>query len=755
MLELLEQEELKSKEHTQKNEAFTKQNHRLKLIESEFDSMKHEIENRITVAKHQVMDLSDNLRNQRNHNEQLRAELTTIEAETQVDIEALEQSLKVIQNKNVEYTTQLQKQEVRENQHINDLNVLKDSCNAVRNEVNELKRSIDGDDDDRSKFERDKGAMQLKMEATEGQIDALKKTLVTLEHTNENAQEENRQAAERYRDMADKVYGLMDQLRLNQMEVKKFEAENASKQKKILALERQIQNCQAKISMEVDAKQLADEQRREAEQESNVLKKSNRKVEENIGQSQKVQEKCERQIVELNEKVNALQTQNSYLASRIDGQEEEKGGLKAELKKSSDRLSELTRQNTEVRDIIEKLDDDAKVAKSDRNQVGAELDYIKREDVLDDTGRQRPILIQSSESNLLEKLQINEYLYEAQQNRNPVPSIVEKIAQLLEMLHTAQSNCDQYLSDLSRSNGLVSALRQKNMILFERTQVFDSFKTRALVRYVMNLFESNEAQNLHLDGLSFGLREVSEMISLMQKYQVMSKVFFISLASNGLSDDSISTLLQLIMTVPYLRALNLKHNDFSTKCMPKFEEQLRLIEGVTNVVRTQQQSLQAHSGNQLRLTVELADQHPNAEKPFDPTKDVMDKSLSYGAADHHLISPSGILLPKDRTLPAQQSEGPPAQAKDLTPPAKKCLPPMKKGRARAPLPPPLMERMPNQKVVDKWQAGNIPLPGNRRPESANSGDSSRQSQRSNASTEGKRMSKSGSAPTLKNRFLKR
>lgn len=63
---------------------------------------------------------------------------------------------------------------------------------------------------------------------------------------------------------------------------------------------------------------------------------------------------------------------------------------------------------------------------------------MKREDVLDETGRQRPILIQSNESTLLEKLQINEFLYEAQQNKNPVPSLVEKLAQLLELLHTAQ-----------------------------------------------------------------------------------------------------------------------------------------------------------------------------------------------------------------------------------------------------------------------------------------------------------------------------
>jgi len=771
MLELLEQEETKSKTHKEKNQEFARENKRLKLIEDEFDKMKQEIENRISVAKNQVVDLSEKLRLQRHENEHLRSEFTNIEAQTQVDIEALEQSLKVVQNKNLDYATLLQKQEVKEHQCINDFQVLKDNCKEVRNEVNQLKRSLEGDEDGKANFDRDKGSMQRKIEASEGQIDVLKKALATCERSNENMQEENRQAAEKYRDTADKVYSLMDQLRLNQMEAKKFEAENGGKQKKLLSQERQIQNVQAKISMEVDAKQVSDEARREADQECNVLKKSNRVQEEQIGVSQKIQEKCDKDSVEVGEKVNALQTQNSYLSSRVDGQEEEKSGLKAETKKSADRLSDLTRSNKDTRDLVEKLEEDARIKKGDRNLLRAELDFVKREDVLDETGRHRPILIQSSESNLLEKLQINEYLYESQQSRNPVPAIVEKIAQLLEMLHTAQSNCDQYLSDLSRSNGLVAALRQKNMILFEKTQVFDSFKTRALIRYVMNLFESNEAQSLHLDGLNFGFREISEMVTLMQKYQVMSKVFFISLASNELNDEAVNLLLQLVMTVPYLRALNMRQNSFSPKAMQKFEDQLKLIEGVTNVVRTPHQSIQAHSGNQLRLTVDLAEQYLNIERTPDPTRDVLDKSLAYTEADKYLSGPAGVLLAKDRgmtvSMDAEKKPGsipPPTeserkktpetdkvQAKSAAKPKQAGLPKMKKGRARAPLPPSIIERMPDPKVLDKWQAGNVAvIHGAFRPESATSEESSRKSHRSNASTA--RMAKSGSAPALQNRF---
>merc|ERR1719159_346721 len=153
--------------------------------------------------------------------------------------------------------------------------------------------------------------------------------------------------------MSDKVYGLVDSLRLNQVEVKKIEAENGAKDKKILSLERQCQAVQAKISMETDAKALAEQEKREAEAESNLFRKKNRKLEDAIALSQRKQEKAEAAIVELSERVGALQTQNAYLASRIDGQEEEKNSLKAEIKKCTDRLSEITRENTRLRDGIE------------------------------------------------------------------------------------------------------------------------------------------------------------------------------------------------------------------------------------------------------------------------------------------------------------------------------------------------------------------------------------------------------------------
>merc|ERR1719215_1543434 len=94
--------------------------------------------------------------------------------------------------------------------------------------------------------------------------------------------------------------------------------------------------------------------------------------------------------------------------------------------------------------------------------------------------------------------------------------------------------------------------------------MFESFKTRALLRYVMNLIEDEFITDLHLDSLSFGPREITEMVNLMQRYEATDNVFVISLQDNGLDDESINLLLQLVYALPYPRSLDLRRNAIST-----------------------------------------------------------------------------------------------------------------------------------------------------------------------------------------------
>ncbi len=72
-------------------------------------------------------------------------------------------------------------------------------------------------------------------------------------------------------------------------------------------------------------------------------------------------------------------------------------------------LQDLHKQITETEAELERV-------KAEKQRITNELVYIKREDVLDDAGRQKPILIQSNESALLEQLQVKTTLETSELN---------------------------------------------------------------------------------------------------------------------------------------------------------------------------------------------------------------------------------------------------------------------------------------------------------------------------------------------------
>lgn len=763
MLNLLEQEETKSKEAETKIRLLEKKNSKLTAIAEAFDTEKSKIDKEVTSAKDQAVEIQEAVKSQRSLNENVRANIQNTEASTRVEIESLQQALQVVDNKNLEYLQRINKQESKEKQLQSETATLKEDVETVRGEIDALRRAMEGDNEGRTSFEKDRSQIETSIQALEVQQDTLKKALNTAERANEQLQDECRTSAERCRETADKVYALMDSLRLNQVELKKQEAENGARDKKIVSLDRATSNLSAKITMEQDAKVLAEQERKEAEQEAGVLKKKNRQIEEAVTLSQHKQEKLEKEISEMNEQVSTLQTQNAYLTSRMDTQEAEKNSVKAEIKKATDRLGQVMGGNTGLRSEIENLEEQEAQTVGEKDQLLKELEFIKREDVLDDAGRQKPICIQSTESDLLEKLQINDFLIQAQQARNPVPPMIEKIAQLLAMLHEGQSRADQYLGDLSKSNGLVSALRQRNVVLFSQTQMFDSFKTRALLRYVMNLVEGEHMSELLLDALNFGPREISEMINLLGQYNATDQVFVVSLVDNGLDQDSMNLLLQLVFQLPYLKKLDLKRNCFSQDNIKKIEEELRSIEGVTAVVRSVDQVVKVMSGNQLRLTVDLSEQL--SKSTITPEVDFsVEHSLAAEDADPFIQSDAGTsqhpwtknaanqrsplqAVPDPSSVEnlakpsaAPQIGGPPVglggpgnvanlakkgqRQRDRVPQPKAGA--RKAGRAKA-APPADLDFMPSEKLVDKRHASPAPVYQQKPPSSPYSGSMQRSS----------------------------
>jgi len=656
LLDMLENEEKTNKAHEAKVLSETNRNEELQKISDAYDHIKETGNHQLTGAYTEIAKFEEEFRNSQNETEQLKEAEVNFTAQAKVDIDALEKKLKEAKTKNVQHLQQIQHNEVHEHRMNEAIQRLKETLDELTVQKKGIRMQLDMDVEHRDRWTQSKSEVERRRETLEQTVDALRQSLRAAEEHNTKMQEENKQGADYFRQLGDSVYKMMDQLRQNQQELKKAEQEGISKQKKIIISEKQSQTLQQNLQIEVDAKLAAEAEARNAAQMQALLQKKNKMLEEAYQLALKAQEKVEKRLCELTDKANALQAQNDYLGSRIDGNEEDKGALRYELRQHEEELRQASATNAQLVQQHTHCEDKYNDMEAEVASVRAELDYIKREDMLDETGRTKPILIES-ESKLIERLQINEFLFSAQQARNPVPMLVEKVSHVLEMLHTAQTQADLYLQDLQRSNTMLGALRQKNMVLYEKVQLCETWKLRALLKIASNAFEIRgtvkghtplAAHNLYLDGLQYSNKEILELHKVISNYGKQEYVKEIRLRDNGLQQTSVPALCSLIELCPYLNRLDLRGNKLDEQAISDINSFVERIPGVTAVARDPVTGdIRAKSGPQMRLTVNLEDQSaPDPETagqpgqdPLDPLADLDDPSGA--AADSFLASAAG------------------------------------------------------------------------------------------------------------------
>merc|ERR1719183_2436818 len=147
MIQLLENEEMKSRGHGEKIMDLDGKNRKLQRIAEEFDVEKARIEGQVAEAKNRSCGIISGVKNQRSLNETLRANIQNTEAKTRVDIEALGQSLQVVENKNLEYLTRINKQETKERQLQGETATLKEEVEKVRADIDQLRTTLEGDNE--------------------------------------------------------------------------------------------------------------------------------------------------------------------------------------------------------------------------------------------------------------------------------------------------------------------------------------------------------------------------------------------------------------------------------------------------------------------------------------------------------------------------------------------------------------------------------------------------------------------------------
>mmetsp|Transcript_3659 Transcript_3659/g.8600 ORF Transcript_3659/g.8600 Transcript_3659/m.8600 type:complete len:855 (-) Transcript_3659:13-2577(-) len=655
LLDMLEEEEKIAAEREASVLELSSQKDQLQQVSDQYDNIKETGNTALTSAFTEIAKFEEELRNAENETMQLKEAEANFAAQAKVDIDALEKKLTEAKKKNVEHLQQIQHNEVFEHRMVESIQRLKETLDELTVQKKGIRMQLDMDVEHREKWTQSKTEVERRRETLERTVAAFRQSLKSAEEENTRMQEENKLAADQFRQLGDKVYALMDQLRQNQLDLKKAETTGTERGRRVVALDRETAKLQQNLQIEVDAKLAAEAEARNAAQMQALLQKKNRMLEDAFQLALKAQDKVEKRLQDLKEKGHALQTQNDYLTSRIDGNEEDKGALRYELRRLEEECRQAVAVNAQLTQQRSDVDDKFADLEADRASVKAELDYIKREDMLDETGRTKPILIES-DSKLVERLQINEFLYSAQQARNPVPMLVEKVSHVLEMLHTAQTQADFYLQDLQRSNSMLTALRHKNMALYERVQMCETWKMRALLKIASNAFEVRQSvkghtavaarggQNLYLDGLQYGNKELQELHKVIVNYGKADNVKEIRLQDNNISKACLPAINRLIELCAYMTRLDLRRNRLNEDAVSDLLSFIERVPGVTSISQDPGSGdIRAKSGNVVRLVVNIEDQRPPDDTLASAaTEELFGEETMAADADAFLNSAAGV-----------------------------------------------------------------------------------------------------------------
>jgi hypothetical protein len=540
--------------------------------------------------------------------EQLMLGMDNLKMHAKAELEDMEKDLQVERKKNTELLIQMRHNEIAEKKFQQDLVVLMQQKDDASKEQLRLKAILDGAGPEHELYLKQKQDLQLKLESKQQQGIKIKELIEDGHVQVRKLRDTFDETGKALRDAGTNIYTLSDQLRMMHFQRKKRIDENTEKKKILETAEKTTNVLQNKLQIEQDAHQNALNEMRKSEQLVALFKKKFKVLEEAATLAQRAAEKADRDTIEAREKGVALQTQNSYMLARIEAVEEDVGMLRADIRKTEVQAVKTHQELKDEEHNLKVLSDELSILEAECAKIQAELDFVKREDLLDDTGRVKPLLIesQSDSTGLVAKLNLNDFLIRAQREpKQAVPMLIEKMAQILELIHSAQTQADQYLVDLNRSNNYITQLRSKNTDLSTDISTLETFRTQAVMKFMANslLNSYSQAPNLFLGSLGLGILELQELLHLLQAHKDRADlVEKISLRDSGFGDEAIPVIKEIISAVPYVKEFDLRENKLTEDGITGIADAVRLISGITGVGQDDKRII-ASSGQQMRLTV--------------------------------------------------------------------------------------------------------------------------------------------------------
>jgi myosin protein heavy chain len=571
--------------------------------------------------------------------EQLKQQNTELKMKTQIEVEALQEQLRVRKEKQYQLLEKLQAQEEAKRQAEDQVAGMEEQLRGLhaRNVDLETQNKVES----RSKSNIEEANKELQIENTTlfNQNKELQAKIERSEKERLRMEAEARDSGEQLREMSDKVFQLLERLKLAELgktkameALKKKEQDMVALQKKNARLIKEsTEESKAKVKAEMDNKVLQEQVR--------ALKKNNtslaQKSKEEALQKVKVMEERD----QLDEKLKTMESRLSFLLNKVQADEEnrivqaeDRKKLEAQVISYTEKCEELQHKLTEMGESNRVITQAMRLKQEEVNEITMKYEHVVRElqvkenefnkannsdqipheetkagapDDIDNVrlneGRGRfyveaksigggSLLVLKARKpgykDWLEKQGVNDFLKKAQKTTRFRDVVVEKFAAVFGLLMVEEEEKLQLLEQVTTREQHIEMQQKKLALVQDTLAIEEDAKRRMLLRYIHAVKEHAMSVNegsggvLQLPESNLGDEEIHALAALLRNNTSIDEV---NLRSNQITDDGARALAAVLAGKSGLKLVDLRGNKISKAGIKSIAEALERCERVKHV----------------------------------------------------------------------------------------------------------------------------------------------------------------------------
>lgn len=584
---------------------------------------------------------AEEIRLLRTETEQLKQQNAELKMKTQVEVEALQEQLRVRKEKQYQLLERLQAQEEAKQQAEDQVSGMEEQLRGLHAKNVDLETQLQLEMRVKQNLEESNKDLQFANGNLQGANVDLQAKIERSENERLRMEAEARDSGDQLREMAEKVFQLLERLKLAELGKTKAMEALKKKEQDIVALQKKnarlikesTEEGRARVKAELDVKVLQDQVRNHKKQNAQLAQKAKDEAEAKV--------KAQEEVDQLAEQAKATESRLSFLLNKVQSDEEAKvvliedrKKLEAQVLTLSQKAEELHHKLAETSESNRMITQAMRLKQEELNSLTLKYEALVKENenrfnyeegssgngggagamegarpggpddienVRMNEGRGRfyveaktvgggSLLVLRGRKPLykewLDKQGANDFLKKAQKTNRFRDMMVEKVGGLYGLLMVDEEEKNGLLEQLQDRDKQIEHLQKKLVYVQNGLATEEDAKRRMLLRYVHSVKEHALASSdgvggvLQLPESNISDEEVHALSALLRNNMHIDEL---NLRGNVITDDGARALAAVLAGRCGLKVVDLRGNKISKATIRTMAEALERAERVRHV----------------------------------------------------------------------------------------------------------------------------------------------------------------------------